>query len=147
MKKKKPSDTMSILHHALPCFAVIAVAMSAQPAAAVTSETPLLTGWEFSRGAGKADWKQVQIPHDWAISGPFDKEHDKQVVAIVQDGEKTATEKTGRSGALPWIGEGWYRRTVEIPAGTEYAALQFDAAMSEPEVFWDGAKVGEWKCG
>ena len=121
--------------------------VSAFDAAAFTSETPLLTGWEFSRGAGKADWKQVKIPHDWAISGPFDKEHDKQVVAIVQDGEKAATEKTGRSGALPWIGEGWYRRTVEIPAGTEYAALQFDAAMSEPEVFWDGAKVGEWKCG
>lgn len=70
-----------------------------------------------------------------------------QGCAIVQDGEKTATEKTGRSGALPWIGEGWYRRRVEVPADAEYAALLFDGAMSEPEVFWDGVKVGEWKCG
>ena len=123
-------------------------AVSGAPDAnSATVETPLLTGWEFSLGSDKAVWTPVRIPHDWAISGPFDKEHDKQVVAIVQDGEKTATEKTGRSGALPWIGEGWYRRRVEVPAGAEYAALLFEGAMAEPEVFWDGVKVGEWKCG
>jgi hypothetical protein len=27
------------------------------------------------------------VPHDWAIYGPFDKNVDKQSVAIVQNGE------------------------------------------------------------
>ena len=64
-----------------------------------------LNNWEFSKD--KAKWEKVSIPHDWAISGPFDKKWDLQVVAIEQNGEKTATEKSGRSGALPWIGKGY----------------------------------------
>ena len=75
--------------------------------------------WAFSRaeqldavapstvGYDDRKWQMVNVPHDWAISGPFDKEIDKQTVAIVQNGEKEATEKTGRSGSLPWIGAGW----------------------------------------
>ena len=55
------------------------------------------------------------MPHDWAIYGPFDKEIDKQVVAITQNGEEIATEKTGRTGALPHIGSAWYRNTFTIP--------------------------------
>ena len=59
----------------------------------------------------------VSIPHDWAVKGPFDKDIDKQVVAIEQNGERNATEKTGRTGSLPWIGEGWYRTEITIPEG------------------------------
>ena len=116
-------------------------------AAGVSAETvrTRLADWEFSRD-GKA-WTAVKVPHDWAIGGPFDKAIDMQTVAIVQNGEKKASEKTGRTGSLPWIGRGEYRTTVEIPAGTGYAALVFDGAMSEPEVFFDGRKVGEWKNG
>ena len=55
-----------------------------------------LSQWEFRREGGV--WESVRVPHDWAISGPFDKEIDKQVVAIVQNGEKVASEKTGRTG-------------------------------------------------
>ena len=82
---------------------------------AQSSEKLLLSGWRFHQGAAQgaeaagfddSKWQQVSIPHDWAISGPFSKEIDKQVVAIEQNGEKEATEKTGRSGSLPWIGEG-----------------------------------------
>ena len=104
-----------------------------------------LGDWAFSRD-GQA-WENVTVPHDWAIAGPFDKEIDKQTVAVIQDGERKATEKTGRTGALPWIGRGEYRRTIVIPAGTGFASLVFDGAMSEPQVFFDGRKVGEWKCG
>lgn len=105
----------------------------------------LSDGWEFRRAGGV--WERVTVPHDWAIAGPFDKEIDKQVVAIVENGEKKAGEKTGRTGSLPFIGEGEYRRTVTIPSGTGYASLVFDGVMSEPEVFCDGVKVGEWKSG
>jgi beta-galactosidase len=40
-------------------------------------------------------WKPFR--HDWAIYGPFDV--DKQSVAIVQNGENIATEKTEEDGA------------------------------------------------
>ncbi len=123
---------------------------------ALAGETFLLEGWRFHRGAcdnaqsvtlDDASWEKVRIPHDWAISGPFDKEIDKQVVAVVQDGEKVATEKTGRTGALPWLGEGWYRLPFSVPAGTEHAELVFDGAMAEPRVYVDGREVGFWAIG
>ena len=121
-----------------------------------SSEQLLLSGWRFQRGAlagaeaatyDDSRWQQVSIPHDWAIAGPFDKDIDKQVVAIVQNGETDATEKTGRSGALPWIGEGWYRTTITIPEGYCHAELQFDGAMAEPRVYLDGREVGYWAYG
>lgn len=92
-------------------------------------------------------WQAVSVPHDWAISGPFDAEIDKQVVAIEQNGEKEATEKTGRSGALPWIGTGWYRTTAVVSPAAERVLLNFDGAMAEPEVYVNGRKAGEWKYG
>lgn len=92
-------------------------------------------------------WQQVSVPHDWAISGPFDKEIDKQVVAIEQNGEKEATEKTGRSGSLPWIGCGWYRTHVSVNPATERAILNFDGAMAEPKVYVNGVLAGEWRYG
>ena len=104
-----------------------------------------LKAWEFSRD--DKTWSKVQIPHDWAIAGPFDKKWDLQRVAITQNGETEATEKSGRSGALPWIGEGWYRTTVEIPQGYESAELVFDGAMAEPRVSINGQEAGYWAYG
>ena len=121
------------------------VAVVAAVAAEAAQVIKLSDGWEFRRAGGV--WERVTVPHDWAIAGPFDKEIDKQIVAIVENGEKKAGEKTGRTGSLPFIGEGEYRRTVTIPSGTGYASLVFDGVMSEPEVFCDGVKVGEWKSG
>lgn len=124
--------------------------------AAHSVEQLLLSGWKFNRGACEgaeqpayddSRWQQVSVPHDWAISGPFDKEIDKQVVAIEQNGEQEATEKTGRSGSLPWIGEGWYRTEIEIPEGYGHAELIFDGAMAEPRVYLDGQEVGYWAYG
>ena len=78
---------------------------------AMNQVTELRT-WQFSHDS--LHWQTVNIPHDWAISGPFDKKWDLQRVAITQNGEKQATEKSGRSGALPWIGEGWYSHKLTI---------------------------------
>jgi len=104
-----------------------------------------LKSWEFSHD--QQSWMKVNIPHDWAIAGPFDKKWDLQKVAITQNGETEATEKSGRSGALPWIGEGWYKTTVEIPAGYESAELMFDGAMSDPHVTINGQEAGHWAYG
>ena len=104
-----------------------------------------LKTWEFS--SDNTTWREVQIPHDWAIAGPFDKKWDLQKVAITQNGETEATEKSGRSGALPWIGEGWYRCSVEIPQGYDAAELVFDGAMAEPRVSINGQEAGYWAYG
>lgn len=117
----------------------------AASAAAQRHETTLADGWAFSRD--KAQWENVAVPHDWAISGPFDKKWDLQTVAIEQNGEKEKTEKSGRSGALPWIGEGHYRTTVTVPAGCGHAELVFDGAMSEPTVSVNGQRAGYWAYG
>jgi len=103
-----------------------------------------LKKWEFSKDS--AQWEQVRVPHDWAISGPFDKKWDLQTVAIEQNGEKVATEKSGRSGALPWIGKGYYRTTFKSPK-CKHAEILFDGAMSEPVVYVNGQYAGRWAYG
>lgn len=108
-------------------------------------EIVLSEGWSFSRD--KSNWENVTVPHDWAIKGPFDKKWDIQFVAIEQNGETEKSEKTGRSGALPWIGEGHYKITVNVPAGYKNAELIFDGAMSEPTVTVNGKKAGYWAYG
>ena len=115
-------------------------------AAQQRQEVVLTDDWQFSRD--KLSWQTVSVPHDWAISGPFDKKWDLQRVAIVQNGETEPTEKSGRSGALPWIGEGYYKRTLTIPNGFKgHAELVFDGAMAEPTVFVNGRMAGYWAYG
>lgn len=109
-----------------------------------------LKTWDFSKD--KQAWETVCVPHDWAISGPFDKKWDIQMVAIEQNGEKKASEKTGRSGALPWIGKGHYRTTIDIKAedfrpDESRAILEFDGAMAQPTVYVNGKKAGYWAYG
>ena len=116
------------------------------------SET-ILKEWEFRHGHDieAADgWEKVDIPHDWAIYGPFDRSHDLQTVAVVQNGENVATEKTGRTGGLPYMGKGAYRRCLDVDAaeldGRRHVLL-FDGAMSEAQVFVNGEKVCFWPYG
>ena len=119
----------------------------------IRSVLTLSDHWKFSKGdfegaerIGFNDkkWDEVSVPHDWAIYGPFDKEIDKQTVRIVQNKEKSATEKYGRTGALPHIGIGWYRTTFSLPEFKQgkKALLVFDGAMSNAQVYINGQKVG-----
>ena len=108
-------------------------------------ELTLTDNWQFSHD--KQTWESVCIPHDWAIAGSFDKKWDLQKVAIEQNGETEATEKSGRSGALPWIGKGHYKRTITIPEGYKHAMLVFDGAMAEPTVSINGMQTGYWAYG
>jgi len=118
----------------------------------------LNNGWKFNKGNhpkaitsnyDASKWKNVTVPHDWAIYGPFNKEVDIQKVAILQNGENVPTEKTGRTGALPYIGEAWYRNEFSLSSfnKNKKVLILFEGAMSEPEVFLNGKKVGEWKYG
>lgn len=96
--------------------------------------------WKFAKGSNgqaflpdfnDAGWQTVEVPHDWAIKGPFD------------------LAGNGSTGKLPWKGEGWYRKNLEIPAGfagkTIY--LIFDGVMAFPEVFINGQLAGKWDYG
>ncbi|MDR0811282.1 MAG: DUF4982 domain-containing protein [Paludibacter sp.] len=119
-------------------------------------EIPLDKNWKFSKGeisgAEKPDfddlrWQTVAVPHDWAIYGPFDENIDRQVTVIEQNGEKVPYAHTGRTGALPYIGTGWYRLNIEIPDGYARAELNFDGAMAEPIVYVNGSEAGRWANG
>jgi beta-galactosidase len=114
--------------------------------------------WKFSKGDipnaqnidfSDSKWQKVTIPHDWAIYGPFDKNNDAQKVAIEQNMEKKATVKTGRTGGLPYVGIGWYRRIFDVPNFTKDQNIDilFDGAMSEAKIFINGSEVLFWPYG
>ncbi|WP_028909401.1 glycoside hydrolase family 2 TIM barrel-domain containing protein [Prevotella sp. AGR2160] len=113
--------------------------------AQVRQEITLQDGWQFSRDS--IHWQTVSVPHDWAIAGPFDKKWDLQYVAITQNGETEKSEKSGRSGALPWIGKGYYVRSFSVPSRYQHAVLHFDGAMSEPTVYVNGHRAAYWAYG
>ncbi len=119
--------------------------------AGARNEQTLREGWRFAKGGAEAPaaaWQTVRVPHDWAIYGPFDRANDLQTVAVEQNGETEETVKTGRTGGLPFIGKGAYRRTfrVEDPA-KDVTTLVFDGAMSNARVSVNGHEVAFWPYG
>lgn len=119
---------------------------------ACTSQQPvrtdtLLREWQFTQDTtDNPQWENVTIPHDWAISGPFDRANDLQEVIVVQNGEKEPTWKTGRSGGLPWMGKGHYKTRVAVKKDKFYT-LVFDGAMSHADVYVNGEEVVYWPYG
>lgn len=96
-----------------------------------------------------SDWEKVRVPHDWAITGNFDMNIDKQTVQVVEDGEKVARLRTGRTGALPCFGIGWYRKVLPVAPNDKGKRIfiEFDGAMSRAKVYINGEFVGEWPYG
>lgn len=124
---------------------LLTLALASALTASAQRSTINLKTWEFSRDS--VSYKPVTVPHDWAISGPFDKKWDLQFVAIEQNGEKEKTEKSGRSGALPWIGRGFYKTSVSLKKVPASAILEFDGAMADPHVYVNGHLAGHWAYG
>ncbi|MCB0471682.1 MAG: DUF4982 domain-containing protein, partial [Flavobacteriaceae bacterium] len=100
----------------------------------------LNSNWKFTKGnpenASKdnyndSSWEDVIIPHDWAISGPFMIEGD------------------GNTGKLPWKGEGWYRKMINISESYQEKRIYliFDGIMAFPEVYVNGIFAGSWDYG
>jgi beta-galactosidase len=115
--------------------------------------------WKFSKGDfndasnsafDDSRWETVSVPHDWAIYGSFDRKHDLQEVAIVQNGERIPSVKTGRTGGLPYAGVGWYRTKFDVTNfvhDSTQVFLIFDGAMSEARVFVNGNEACFWAYG
>ncbi|MHB0755743.1 glycoside hydrolase family 2 TIM barrel-domain containing protein [Polaribacter sp. M15] len=117
-------------------------------------EVELLKNWKFSNydyGAAfqenfdDSNWDKVTVPHDWAVKQDFDFAHDVQLTMVIQDGETQPRYRTGRSGALPYVGIGWYRTNYSVSKAdlAEKVQLLFDGAMSNAKVYVNGNYVGE----
>jgi len=80
-------------------------------------------------------WERVNLPHDWAIKGPFHIGWDQGV--------------GGGMGRLPSPGIGWYRKKFSIPASDAAKSifLDIDGAMSYAVVWLNGQLVGGWPYG
>ncbi|MDR0869421.1 MAG: hypothetical protein LBN39_01365, partial [Planctomycetaceae bacterium] len=143
----------------LRSFVLLLVSACPLFAESFRQDTLLEKNWQFTKGdvadAAKPDfdasaWQSVTVPHDWAIYGPFDMKVDEQNVAIAENFETKPTVKSGRTGALPFVGIGWYRTTFDVPRyekGKKRVTLKFDGAMSEPKVFVNGKEAGHWAYG
>ena len=107
----------------------------------------LLRQWQFTQDTTENPvWEEVTVPHDWSISGPFDRANDLQEVIVWQNGEREPTWKTGRSGGLPWMGKGHYHTRVAVHKERFYT-LVFDGAMSHADVYVNGEEVCYWPYG
>lgn len=121
------------------------------------SEQLLEKNWKFTKGDypkamnlefNDTRWETVTIPHDWAIYGPFDRNNDLQTVAVTQNSEKVASEKTGRTGGLPYVGIGWYRTRFTVDNSNDRrVTLIFDGAMSEARIYVNGKEACVWPFG
>lgn len=102
-------------------------------------------GHEKEMNFDDSDWETIRVPHDWAVTEAFDGQNDVQSVMVKQDGEKKEKLRRGRTGGLPHIGVGWYRKTFDIPSKMNGKKLfvEFDGAMSHAKVFLNGKYVGE----
>ena len=121
-------------------FVVILFFVNAEIIAQTRILETLQTDWKFTKGNppkassvdfNDAGWQNINIPHDWAISGPF-----------IVDGD-------GNTGKLPWKGEGWYRKQLQIPSSykSKRIYLIFDGVMAFPKVYVNGKLAGSWDYG
>lgn len=95
--------------------------------------TPPGTNVQYSLvGFNDSSWEALNLPHDWAIKGPFN-----------------APGISGGMGRLPSNGVGWYRKTVTFSAEDleNTIFLDIDGAMSYAAVWLNGELVGGWPYG
>ncbi|WEL18591.1 Beta-galactosidase, glycosyl hydrolase family 2 [Halorhabdus sp. SVX81] len=94
----------------------------------------LETGWRFHQGEidgaaapdfDDAEWRSVDVPHDWSIEGPFDPDN-----------------PAGSAGAFLPGGVGWYRRSLPSDVEGETVYLRFDGIYRDSDVYLNGEHVG-----
>ena len=77
------------------------------------------------------NWRSLDLPHDWAIEGPF------------------SDTLENNTGLLPWKGIGWYRKhfIISDKDKDKRIYIDFDGAMANAKVWLNGKYVGEWPYG
>lgn len=88
------------------------------------------TNFKSSSSFFPADWKEVNLPHDWCIEGTF-----------VND--NTLGSQPGGNGYLP-VGIGFYRKEFEIPESDKgkKIAIEFDGIFRNSTVWVNGHLIG-----
>lgn len=121
-------------------------------------EEILTEGWRFAKTQASNCWRrsfddsafrQVRVPHDYAIEGPFDEKNDLQYIGIEADGRADGLAHSGRTGGLP-IGErAVYRKELFVPAEQQgnRVTLEFDGVMFNSTVYVNDRKAGGWYYG
>jgi beta-galactosidase len=73
-----------------------------------------------------SSWRRLNVPHDWAIEGPFD------------------VKNNPNTGGLPVFGVAWYRKHFTVPSSGQgqFYSVEFDGVMSNSEVFLNGHDLG-----
>jgi beta-galactosidase len=107
-------------------------AMNANPMKLVLPEGKLQDGVAYlGREFNDRSWRQLNLPHDWGIEGPFDQ------------------ALSGETGKLPWAGVAWYRKHLAVPASDRgrQMYLDIDGAMAYASVWLNGRFVGGWPYG
>ena len=76
-------------------------------------------------------WRTLDLPHDWAIEGPF------------------SDTLENNTGLLPWKGIGWYRKHFSVDESDKGRRIyiDFDGAMAYSEIWLNGKHVGGWPYG
>lgn len=76
-------------------------------------------------------WRQLNLPHDWGIEGPFNQAY------------------PGETAKLPWWGVGWYRKHFNLAASEKGQRfyLAVDGAMAYATIWLNGQFVGGWPYG
>lgn len=89
------------------------------------SEQEEPTGLE-KREADDSKWRNLNLPHDWALEGPFHNDE-------------------SRWGNLPYEGIGWYRKHFKVSAADKNKRIfiDFDGAMSNARIWLNGVYIGE----
>ena len=79
-----------------------------------------------------AGWRQVDLPHDWAVELPFDP----------RGSTGHGSKAIGRN--FPENSVGWYRKVVDIPAADQgrRIALEFDGVYRNSVVWVNGHYIG-----
>src|ERR1035437_1783682 len=80
-----------------------------------------------------ADWRAVDLPHDWAVELPFEND-----AALASKG----FYPLGRS--YPATSVGWYRRVFELSAAdaAKQITIEFDGSYRETMVVFNGFYIG-----
>lgn len=113
----------------------------APTAAAVRMHESFDQGWRFARdgapgaeqpGFNDANWRRLDLPHDWSIEGPYD-----------------AGAPTGGPGGFLPTGVGWYRKHFKVPAGFKgrQVTIRFDGVYMDSTVWINGHELGRWPFG
>lgn len=111
--------------------------ISVTPGNRVRTIMQLDKSWLFNKGdATGADqtafadtaWRKVNLPHDWAIEGPFD----------------SGAATTGRGAYVP-SGIAWYRNHFTLPTTVtsgKQVYIEFDGVMGNSTAYLNGTQLG-----